>query len=319
MLKVKRLSDFGEVKQNITSGSGQPLFQSVWYLETFAKHFTKNEDVILLGLFQDDNLIGYGAFEKVEDRVIFLGMKKVMDKEEVTDYGDILLNEQSEPIIKEAWARIINWLRENGTKELQLDYVREDSLTYKTLQGEKTKQEVSPYISLPGSWDEYLELLDRKDKKELKRKMNRLDTVKKFHVLSEKTVNEDFEEFVRLHRLSDSQKEKFMGDKMKQFFWDLVKVEKSPWDASICSLRIDDKNAASLLSFDFEDKIYAYNSGYDPTYDFYSVGLLLHAFKIRDAIKKRKKIYDFLRGGERYKYDLGAKNLQLYRIVISLR
>lgn len=319
MLKAKRLSNFEEIKRSISSSSRQPLFQSSWYLETFAKHFTKNEGVILLGLFQADKFIGYGAFEKVESKTLLLGMKKVMDKEEVTDYGDIFLSEQSELITKEAWAVIINWFKGNGTKGIQLDYVREDSLTYKTFQGGKTKQEISPYISLPSSWDEYLELLDRKDRKELKRKMNRLDAVRNFHVCSEETVNEDFEEFVRLHRLSDSQKRKFMSEEMKQFFWDLVKVEKSPWDANICSLRINDKITASLLTFDFEDKIYAYNSGYDPAYDFYSVGLLLHAFKIKDAIKKGKKLYDFLRGGERYKYDLGAKDLELYKIVISLR
>ena len=59
-----------------------------------------------------------------------------------------------------------------------------------------------------------------------------------------------------------------------------------------------------------------YNSGYDPSYSFYSVGLLLKAQSIHWAIEQGKKKYDFLRGNERYKYDLGAKNLRLYRIEI---
>jgi len=42
--------------------------------------------------------------------------------------------------------------------------------------------------------------------------------------------------------------------------------------------------------------------------------LLLHAYKIKDAIEKRKKTYDFMRGTERYKYDLGGKDMKLYKI-----
>ena len=38
----------------------------------------------------------------------------------------------------------------------------------------------------------------------------------------------------------------------------------------------------------------------------------------KDAIESGKKKYDFLRGGERYKYELGAKDLQLYKIEVKV-
>ena len=108
-----------------------------------------------------------------------------------------------------------------------------------------------------------------------------------------------------------------MSDEMRNFFWDLFATKKGSWKADLCFLKIDDQNTASIMTFEMGSEILAYNSGYDPKYDFYSVGLLLHAFKIKQAIENKKKKYDFLRGGERYKFDLGAKKIQLYKIIIS--
>ena len=40
----------------------------------------------------------------------------------------------------------------------------------------------------------------------------------------------------------------------------------------------------------------------------------MNALLIKEAIDKGIKVFDFLRGNERYKYDLGAKDVQLFRI-----
>lgn len=325
MLKIKRIESFKDLKKYLSTSIEQPIFQSIWYLETFTKHFSTIDKVILLGIFREEKFVGHAAFEEVEDKVVFLGMKHVLSKEEVTDDGDIYLNDWSSEIVTQAWEAIWKWFDDHDISFLQLDYVREDSKTYKIFKENKigktsaviTAQEVSPYIVLPSSWEEYLGSLDRKDRKELKRKMNRLDTIKSFRICNEETLAQDFEEFIRLHRLSDPQKQRFMSEEMKSFFWDLFMVKKNSWETDLCFLKVDDKYVASIMTFEFEDKIIAYNSGYDPAYDFYSVGLLLHAFKIKQSIEKKKKLYDFLRGGERYKYDLGAKTLQLYKIIIS--
>ena len=60
-----------------------------------------------------------------------------------------------------------------------------------------------------------------------------------------------------------------------------------------------------------------YNSGYDPQYAYLSVGLLSKAACLRHAIEDGRKRLDFLRGNEPYKYDLGGKDLQVYRCLIK--
>jgi CelD/BcsL family acetyltransferase involved in cellulose biosynthesis len=60
-----------------------------------------------------------------------------------------------------------------------------------------------------------------------------------------------------------------------------------------------------------------YNSGYDPDYSHYAVGLMSKTLLIKDAIEQGRTCVDFLRGDESYKYDLGGKNQQVYRIVLK--
>jgi CelD/BcsL family acetyltransferase involved in cellulose biosynthesis len=47
-----------------------------------------------------------------------------------------------------------------------------------------------------------------------------------------------------------------------------------------------------------------------------SVGLLNKALCIKQAIEEGRNAFDFLRGPERYKYDLGGTDRLLYRIAV---
>jgi len=321
MIYVKRLKDFNELSAlGITSLVTGP-FQSVWYQKVFSKHFSRESDLFLLGVYEDENVVGYGCFEKVGQSILFLGMKKILTQEEVSDYGDIFIERSRLHLTGEIWRKILNWLSENNFRQVNLDYLREDSDSFSFFKASKMKylpQAVAPNIILPKTWEEYLDSLDRVDRKELKRKMRRLETISSSHVCSNQVNQEDFEELVRLVGISGEDKKQFMSHEMKGFFWDLITVEKSGWEADVCFLKIEGKNAAGILTFENHEQIFAYNSGFDSSYNYYSAGLMLQAHKIRGAIEKGKRVYDFMRGTERYKYDLGGKNLQLFRVEISL-
>ena len=57
-----------------------------------------------------------------------------------------------------------------------------------------------------------------------------------------------------------------------------------------------------------------YNAAYDPGLASLSVGIVSHAWAIREAIARRYATYDLLRGDEPYKYDLGAHDRWLGRL-----
>ena len=290
MLTVKRLDSFSDAQKEWQDLEKQTIhypFQAFWYQKLFAETFCKAEDVCILGIFDNQTLLAIGGFERVGDKMLFLGMKQVLGNQDLTDYGDILFHKNiDEQMAKNIWGTIVEYFKELGIKELQLDFVREDSLTYRSKQSAFAKatvylQEVAPYLVVPNSWDEYLLSLGRKQRHELKRKIKRFEEQEAFHFCSKETLHDDFKEFVRLHRLSDGAKEKFMSDEMEKFFWDIVMADKNSYRVDFCSLQMDGKCVASIMSFVGEGRALLYNSGFDPEYAYYSVGLILHSYLIK--------------------------------------
>jgi CelD/BcsL family acetyltransferase involved in cellulose biosynthesis len=82
-------------------------------------------------------------------------------------------------------------------------------------------------------------------------------------------------------------------------------------------LELDGQRMASVLAFNSGDEVWLYNSGFDPAYASVSVGLVSKALALRQAIAEGKRCYDFLRGAEPYKYDLGARDLQVLRCTLQ--
>jgi CelD/BcsL family acetyltransferase involved in cellulose biosynthesis len=84
----------------------------------------------------------------------------------------------------------------------------------------------------------------------------------------------------------------------------------------VATLYADDRPVAAYLSFREAARLLLYNSGYDPRYGDYSAGFALLVYRIRQAIEEGVQTFDFLRGDERYKYDLGAQDQFIYRVII---
>ncbi len=330
VITVKRFATFEEAQSSWESLEKQAFhypFQAFWYQKVFAEAFSSKFDVVILGMYEEEFLLAIGGFEIDGKTARFLGTRDVSDTEglsqDITDFGDLLWSSEGKGKAEEIWESIKEYLKSQHVDTLQLDYVRDDSPTYLYFHTQKNisikQQEVSPFITLPYTWDEYLESLSKKDRHELKRKIKRLETQTSYKMCTNLTMPEDFEAFIRLHRLSDFQKEKFMTEKMKQFFWDVIATKKDTWDTHICSMFIDDKEVAAIMVFTNDKQMLLYNSGFDPEFGYFSVGLLIKAFLVKKAIEDKVKIYDFLRGNERYKYDLGAKDMPLFGITIPLR
>jgi CelD/BcsL family acetyltransferase involved in cellulose biosynthesis len=79
------------------------------------------------------------------------------------------------------------------------------------------------------------------------------------------------------------------------------------------SLTLDRVPVAMVHNLDVGGTLYMYNSGYDPAYSHYAVGLMSKAMLIQDAIESGRKAVDFMRGDESYKYDLGGKDRKVLR------
>jgi CelD/BcsL family acetyltransferase involved in cellulose biosynthesis len=175
---------------------------------------------------------------------------------------------------------------------------------------EEDFEAVCPRIALPPDWDAYLASLGKKDRHELRRKMRRFEqagaevAVRTF--CSEAEVNAALATFFHLHRVSHRGKAVFMTADMEAFFRAMACGLAAEGIVRLVQIDIDGTAVASLLGFVAGDELLLYNSGYDPAYATASVGIVSKALTIQAAIADGFSAFDFLRGAEPYKYDLGA-------------
>lgn len=305
-------------------------FQEAAYLKYYSKKSYVNKRARYLFVFRKQEPIAcYPMDIRYNKSVGLLGMRHFQEQD-LTDYGEGIFAPgiaENSKLMRIIWHEIIEFFKSQGNTKIVLDYLREDSLTLKALRefeaGEdinkvSTQIEVAPFIELPDSWEQYLASINKKDRQELQRKLRRLATVPYELKVKEEITPKDFSDFVMLHRASDPHKRKFMSKDMAKFFLGVMKLKMHKWQVRMPRLYIDGKKAASALFFDNGTNLLGYNSGYSPELNYYSPGLLLHALYIKWAIEKKYHEYDFLRGSERYKFDLGATPRELFRFEIEL-
>ena len=83
-------------------------------------------------------------------------------------------------------------------------------------------------------------------------------------------------------------------------------------------VHLDALPVAMIMTFDYNESIYLYNSAYNPDYSHLSVGILSKILCLRDSINKGKQKWDFLKGGESYKHRIGGREVALSRCRIEL-
>ena len=211
--------------------------------------------------------------------------------------------------------RLVSLRETSPTLQILPDLARKHGYTV-----EVKEEDVTSGIGLPSTWDEYLSLLNKKDRHELRRKIRRMDsqTDWKWYSLTEPTeVNERLGEFIKLMRQSRADKDEFMTPERERFFYNITQRMSELGLLQLYFLHMDGVTVATSLCFDYGGSRLLYNSGYDPEYAYYSVGLLLNAMCLKDAIEQGLTYFDFLRGPEPYKAHLGGQQRNLYQMVVT--
>jgi len=250
--------------------------------------------------------------------------------EEISDYLDFVVPMPHEDAVCSQLLQFVTSSDAPSWDKMQLCNLPEDSTAIRVLakaaqkahfRVETTVQARCPFIELPITWDGYLARLDKKQRHELRRKMRKAEAeAASWRVIP--TDSQDLalamETFVRLHRLSSPDKDMFMDSDMKAFFFDMAHaISKQGW-LHLSFLEQRGEPIASLLSFDYNNHFQVYNSGYDAArYSELSPGIVLIGHCIRHAIESGRRIFDFLRGEEEYKYRLGATPANIYKLTIQ--
>jgi CelD/BcsL family acetyltransferase involved in cellulose biosynthesis len=251
---------------------------------------------------------------------------------EISDYLDLLVEARHvPPFVNGLIAYIKTTLTPQfGIESIRFDNIPDNSPTLETLhsacqtQGlEFTSEPLSrsPYISLSGNYEEYLASLDKKQRHEMRRKLRRvleLPQGSDWYIVSDPaTLDHEIEEFLRLMSFEEH-KRLFLTEPMKDQMRLSMRDAFGHHILNLAFLTIGGEKAAAYLNFDFNNRIWVYNSGIDPQFYEHSPGWVLLVHLIKWAIENNRFEFDFMRGSEDYKYKFGAVDRAVMRVNIDL-
>ena len=293
-----------------------PMWLKVWW-----EAFGDVGELYLRTLRQGEKIIGFAPLMINSEAVSFIG------SEDVSDYLDFAVTAGRE---RDFFEILLDDLKERGIKKLNLGPVRPDSTVITQLvrvaqnRGYKVlcnPEDVSLELDLPDTWNKYLAALKNKQRHEIRRKLRRLwetSGVEHHCIEAHGDIEDYLDIFLKLFSLSKHDKASFMNQKREVFFRLLAKSMAEVGLLRLGILQLNKVPAAITIGLDYDDSHYLYNSAYDPQFSYLSVGLLCKILCLKESIEKGKKKWNFLKGGEPYKYRLGGQEISLYSCQITI-
>jgi CelD/BcsL family acetyltransferase involved in cellulose biosynthesis len=186
------------------------------------------------------------------------------------------------------------------------------------------KQVVCPIIRLPTQFEDYVQSLDKKERHELRRKLRRAESTEgvSWYAITGQDHTHDLDEaaeaFITMMMKSRPDKSDFMTDDMRRFFHQMIHAAHDGGFLHLAFLEVNGSKAATYLSFDYNQRRLVFNSGLETDgFQALSAGIVLVARIIEEAVNLGYTEFDFLRGDEKYKYQLGAKDTWIYHIKVA--
>ena len=187
------------------------------------------------------------------------------------------------------------------------------------------QEEVCPVVTLPeGDWDDYLATLDKKARHEIRRKLRRAESVGEVTFRQMPLDAASVDAFIELHQKRWGEDGLFPsnegGERSRRFLHRVTELEAAEGDSAELQLGqvlVGDRVIFAGVGFDDGDTCYFYNAGSDTDARELSPGVTGAGAYIRDRMAAGRRHFDFLRGNEPYKYEWGAVDEPIYRIVVS--
>jgi CelD/BcsL family acetyltransferase involved in cellulose biosynthesis len=189
-----------------------------------------------------------------------------------------------------------------------------------TLPGARVLQRTaSPVVDLAGGWEDVAASFGRKLRKEISRKERVL--ARDHRVVFRRTdeaerFDADFDVFLTLHaaRWPGGQSSLLPKAAFHRAF--ARQALERGW-LQLWILEADGRPVAARYDFALGGHWYAYNAGRDPAWQRESLGLLLRAHTIREAIALGATTYHLLRGDEPYKDRLATRDPGLVTVAVG--
>lgn len=240
----------------------------------------------------------------------------------VSDYLDVLAARGQEETITNLISRLI------ADKSLRLDIIHlEDipgrsaihlplfrALNESPFKGRKFIAEYCPRTSLQETWERTLTFFPSHRRKRIQ--YQRHSIRRHFDIAYERPgasnySDHDFDEFVQIHQEQWKNLGRvgiFADERAVKFHRKVARLFADRGWLFLTFLTLNGRRVAANYGFSVKGELSTYLNGMlrMPEVAKYSPGRVLHGFTMEDGIRHGARVYDFLRGTERYKYSFNA-------------
>jgi CelD/BcsL family acetyltransferase involved in cellulose biosynthesis len=184
------------------------------------------------------------------------------------------------------------------------------------------REDVCPVAELPagGTMDDYFAGLGKKERHEIRRKVRRAEAAGDVLLEDSGDPTADLPAFIDLHQKRWGAAGLFPdtegGRHSRVFFARLFELFGADGPLKLAFLTVGGRRIASGVSFETPDALLYYNAGVDPEARELSPGVVMVERYVRRAIERGIARMDFLRGDEPYKYEWGAVDHPIQRLLV---
>ena len=174
----------------------------------------------------------------------------------------------------------------------------------------------TPYIPLPGDFEAYLAGIDKKQRHEIRRKLRRAEESAvdlHWYISDGAHLDSEIEALFTLME-EDPNKSGFLTARMRSQMRSIVHAAHTGGWLWLAFLEMGGQKAAAALNFDYNGRLWGYNSGVGRAFMDLSPGWVLLGYTLKWAAEHGRTEFDFMRGDEQYKYRFGAINRYVLRV-----
>ena len=292
-------------------------FYNSW-VETFVDDLTQ---IKMLFFYNENKLVGMAPvfIDHNNKNVSILGDKDLFD------YRDIIyMSEYAEEIYIEflSYVKLQSWF---AGYTIFMQSIPESSELFNLVNTDKLnnfadveikQEDVTPIYDVNGVWDDYLLALKKKQRHEIRRKLRKFESQDfQFKLIRN---NDDLAEFLsdfyELFINSREDKKEFLTEERKTFFNKMLFAFAEKNELKILSYYDGKTLISACIVIEYANIYFLYNSAYSLDYNSYSVGLVSKIIALKQSIENNNHAFNFLRGNERYKYELGGEDIKLHEI-----